>query len=55
MRFSGRILVLAVVLISAVTKIVGQTSGPPVVLAPGQPDALGFSAEPLQRLDRTLQ
>ena len=55
MRSRGWRLVLAVVAISAVTEIGGQTPEPPVDLAPGQPDALGFSAERLQRLDRTLQ
>jgi len=55
MRSRGWRLVLAVVAISAVTELVGQTPGPPVDLAPGQPDALGFSVERLGRLDRTLQ
>ena len=55
MRSRGWRLVLAVVAISAVTEVAGQTPGPPVDLAPGQPDALGFSAERLQWLDRTLQ
>ena len=55
MRSRGWRLVLAAVAISAVTQIVGQTPKPPVDLAPGQPEAVGFSAERIQRLDQTLQ
>ena len=55
MRSRGWRLVLAVVVISAVTETVGQTPGAPDALAPGHPEAVGFSADRLQRLDRTLQ